>query len=180
MSHVPAHLDRMRYPIGRYVPPVDFGSAQRSAWIADIQSLPTELRAAVSELDNVAFDRPYRPGGWTIRQVVHHLADSHLNSYIRFRLALTEPNPEIKTYAEELWAELPDARTGPIDLSLVILDGLHARWTLLLNSLREQDFSRTFRHPQLGNVTIAGALGLYAWHGRHHLAHIAQGSVEES
>lgn len=117
-------------------------------------------------------DTPYRPGGWTVRQVVHHLADSHLNSYQRFRLALTERSPLIKPYDETAWAELPDAKTAPIAVSLSLLDGLHARWIALLRSLDEDGFARTFRHPELGEKRLDWTLGLYAWHSRHHLAHI--------
>jgi uncharacterized damage-inducible protein DinB len=130
------------------------------------------LRSAVADLNEDQLATPYRPGGWNVRQVVHHLPDSHLNSYIRFRLALTEDNPVVKPYQEAAWAELHDARSAPIELSLALLESLHQRWALLLRSLSERDFARTFQHPELGQLTLAWNLGLYAWHGRHHLAHI--------
>lgn len=163
-----------RYPIGRYRPPTTIGAAERQAWIEDIERLPSELRSAVADLDEEQLSTPYRPDGWTVRQIVHHLPDSHLNSYGRFRLALTEENPMVKTYAEADWAELPDAKSAPIELSLTLLDCLHRRWVLLLRALDEQQFQRTFRHPELGQLTLAWNLGLYAWHGRHHVAHITR------
>ncbi len=123
--------------------------------------------------------RPIARAGWTVRQVVHHLPDSHINSYVRFRLALTEDSPTIKPYAESQWAELPDARTSPAEPSLILLDGLHRRFTALLRSLTPDDFAKTFRHPELGEVRLDWTLGLYAWHSRHHVAHIANLRLRE-
>ena len=117
-------------------------------------------------------DAPYRPDGWTVRQVVHHVPDSHMNAYVRFKLALTEENPVVKPYAEARWAELVDAQTASIETSLVLLESLHHRWVMLLRSLRDGDWARTFQHPELGPMTLEKNLALYAWHGKHHVAHI--------
>lgn len=162
-----------RYPIGRYVPqPVSDGSTL-SGWIDQVAAAPEVLRAAVQGLDETQLETPYREGGWTLRQVTHHVPDSHLNAYVRFRLALTEDAPTIKAYDESLWAELPDARSGSIDVSLLLLEHLHERWVRLLRELTKADFARTFRHPQAAAPTsLARTLGLYAWHGRHHPAQI--------
>ena len=162
----------LRYPLGKYQPPERISSEQRTEWINTIAALPQELKQAVSHLTESQLDTPYRPSGWTVRQVVHHLPDSHLNSYIRFRLALTEDTPTIKPYDEAKWAELPDAKTGPIGSSLLILEGLHERWTALLRTLDDAAFARTLRHPEWGEIRLDWTLGLYAWHCRHHLAHI--------
>lgn len=134
--------------------------------------MPSRLSSSVQGLGDNQLNTPYREGGWTIRQVVHHLADSHINSYVRFRLALTEDTPTIRPYEESLWAELPDAKSLPLKPSLDLLDGLHNRWTMLLRHMTEQDFQRRLLHPELGELSLAWMLGLYAWHGRHHLAHI--------
>lgn len=160
-----------RYPIGRPQFDPDLAPGWRAGWIAEIERLPAELRAAVSSLDDTALDRPYREGGWTVRQLVHHVADSHLNSYVRFRLALTEDRPTVRPYDEKAWAELPDARSLPVGVSLDLLDALHARWAALLRSLAPADFSREFVHPPAREVSLDRALALYAWHGRHHTAH---------
>lgn len=133
---------------------------------------PARLRAAVSGLSEPQLDTPYRPGGWTVRQVVHHLPDSHINSYVRFKLALTEDTPTIKPYDEALWAKLPDAVATPIETSLRLMEGLHGRWVGLLESMSDTDFSRAFRHPEIGMVRLDQNLALYAWHGKHHVAHI--------
>jgi hypothetical protein len=162
----------LRYPIGRFEPPDGSDPDRIAAWIADIERLPTELRAVVEPLDEDQLATRYRPGGWTVAQVVHHLADSHLNSYSRFRLALTEDFPTIRPYDEAAWAELPDARATDIDGSLALLDGLHARWTSLLRSMDTQDWSRRFDHPESGVIGLDTNLALYSWHGRHHLAHV--------
>jgi len=130
------------------------------------------MRAAVEGLSDEQLNTPYRPEGWTVRQVVHHVSDSHLNSYIRFKLALTEEHPTIKAYDENVWANLDDARNAPIDISLDLLEALHARWVLFLLSLKEKDFQRTFNHSELGAVSLDKNIALYAWHGRHHVAHI--------
>jgi hypothetical protein len=162
----------LRYPIGQFQDAGPVTDEQRQRLIDQIAAAPTKLRAAVEGLSAQQLDTPYRPDGWTIRQVVHHLPDSHLNSYIRFRLALTEDEPTIKPYYENRWAELDDARHAPIDLSLALLEALHRRWVLLLRSLRPQDLARTFIHPELGVVDLEKNFSLYAWHGRHHVAHI--------
>jgi DinB superfamily len=162
----------LQYPVGRFEWPDAVSPADRRRYIDEIEQTPKNMRAAVTGLSDQQIDTPYRPGGWTVRQVVHHLPDSHLNSYLRFRLALTEDEPTIKPYDQERWAELVDARTAPVELSLVLLDSLHKRWVLLLRSLSASDCSRKFRHPELGEVTLEKNLALYAWHGRHHVAHI--------
>jgi hypothetical protein len=146
--------------------------AERQQWLGEIEATPARLRAAVAGLTEAQLDTPYRPDGWTVRQVVHHLADSHLNSYVRFRLALTEDEPTIKTYEQERWAQLPDARTAAVETSLKLLETLHARWVMLLKTLKPEDFARALKHPELGRVTLEKYLAMYAWHGRHHIAHI--------
>jgi hypothetical protein len=148
------------------------GPDQRGEWLGEIEATPARLRAAVEGLTEAQLETPYRPGGWTVRQVVHHFADSHLNAYIRFRLALTEKAPTIKPYDQELWAQLPDARTAPVEISLKLLETLHARWVMLLKTLKPEDFARALMHPELGRVTLEKYLAMYAWHGRHHVAHI--------
>jgi DinB family protein len=160
------------YPIGRFSFPESSTPEQRRQWIDEIAKAPARLRAAVAGLTPEQLDTPYRPGGWTVRQVVHHLPDSHINSYVRFKLALTEEEPTIKPYDEALWAELPDTPATPVEVSLTLLDSLHGRWVPLLGSLSEADFARQFRHPELGMVRLDRNLALYAWHGRHHVAHI--------
>jgi uncharacterized damage-inducible protein DinB len=162
----------LRYPIGPFQYDGPLTDEQRQHLIDHIEAAPGKLRAAVEGLSLEQLNTPYRPGGWTVRQVVHHLPDSHLNSYIRFRLALTEDEPTIKPYFEDRWAELDDARHAPIDISLALLEALHRRWILLLRSLSERDFARTFLHPELGVVSLEKNVSLYAWHGRHHVAHI--------
>lgn len=163
----------LQYPVGRFVWPETVSPDDRRRYIDDIEQTPRNMCAAVAGLSDQQLDTPYRPGGWTVRQVVHHVPDSHLNSYMRFRLALTEDEPTIKPYAEDRWAELADARTAPVELSLALLDSLHKRWVLLLRSLSAADCCRKFRHPELGEVTLDKNLALYAWHGRHHVAHIS-------
>ena len=164
--------ENLKYPIGRYQPPVVISADQRAAWIEEMAKLPLNLNKAVAGLNDAQLDSPYRPGGWTVRQVVHHLPDSHMNSYMRFRFALTENVPLIKPYDEGAWAELSDARSAPIAPSLALLEGLHTRFVLLLKSLSDADFARTFRHPELGERRLDWTLGLYAWHSLHHVAHI--------
>ena len=162
----------LQYPIGRFKlnsAPTD-EDIRRA--IDEIAQAPAKLRAAVEGLSPEQLDTPYRPGGWTVRQVVHHVPDSHLNSYCRFKLALTEDEPTIKAYHEDRWAELDDSRTAPIELSLAMLESLHKRWVLLMSSLAPADFARTFRHPEIGLLSLAKNVCLYAWHGRHHTAHI--------
>lgn len=162
----------LQYPIGKFERPGHITKEQRRASVAELEQLPENLQAAVSRLHAKELDTPYRLGGWTVRQVVHHVADSHMNSYGRFRLALTEEAPVIKTYDEGAWAELKDARTAAVDVSLLLLRALHSRWTDLLHSLSDQQWAKTFVHPALGEMRLDAAAGLYAWHSRHHVAHI--------
>jgi len=162
----------LRYPVGQFKFNGQLGEDQRQRFIDEIAEAPAKLRAAVDSLTPGQIETPYRPGGWTVRQVVHHVPDSHLNSYVRFKLALTEEEPTIKPYDEAAWSELEDVRTAPLETSLTLLDVLHQRWVLLLRSLNDTDFSRTFRHPELGVVSLEKNVALYAWHGRHHIAHI--------
>ncbi|MBV9762497.1 MAG: bacillithiol transferase BstA [Acidobacteriaceae bacterium] len=164
--------DSLRYPIGRYRAPESITSGNRIAWIEEIEALPRNLRRAVAGLNEEQLETRYRPGGWTVRQLVHHIADSHLNSYSRFRWAVTEESAAIKTYDEAAWAELADAKTAPIELSLALLEPLHARWALLLRSFSDAEFKRAMRHPEWGDVPVEWLLGQYAWHSRHHVAHI--------
>jgi hypothetical protein len=162
----------LRYPIGEFSLPESSTPEQREAWIADIAATPAKMRAAVANLTAGQIDTPYRPGGWTVRQVVHHLPDSHINAYVRLKLALTESEPIIKPYDESLWAGLADTRSTPIEVSLVLLESLHDRWVRLLQSLSESDFQRYFQHPEIGRVRLDRNVASYAWHGRHHVAHI--------
>lgn len=162
----------LRYPIGRFAPPERITPEQLQEWINELARLPDALRHAVEGLSQQQLDTPYRPGGWTVRQLVHHLPDSHLNCYQRYRLALTEDSPRIKAYNQTAWAELVDAKSAPIEPSLQLLAGLHARWILLLQSLSPAQWQRTFQHPENGQMRLDTTAGLYAWHSRHHLAHI--------
>lgn len=162
----------LRYPIGKFVWPESVSGGERQDLIGDIAAAPARLRAAVAGLSEDQFDTPYRPEGWTVRLVVHHLPDSHLNCYTRFKLALTEDNPSIKTYEEDAWARLADTRETPVETSLALFDALHSRWVILLRSLTDEQWKRTFHHPQHGPVALDRNLALYAWHGRHHAAHI--------
>jgi uncharacterized damage-inducible protein DinB len=160
-----------KYPIGKFQLDGDITNSMTEGWINEIEALPGLLRDAVRDLDNEQLDTPYRSGGWTVRQVVHHLADSHMNAYVRFKLALTEENPVIKPYDEGKWAKLPDYKL-PIDISLSLIEALHIRWVKLLRSLSPADIKKTFIHPDLGGVSVGENIGIYAWHSRHHLAHI--------
>jgi len=162
----------LSYPIGKFEWNGEATQAQRRARIEDIERAPAEMRKALAGLNDEQLDTPYRPGGWTVRQLAHHVPDSHLNAYMRFKLALTEDQPTIKPYEQERWAELEDTRTTPVEVSLTLLDSLHQRWVQLLLSLAPADFARTFRHPELGLVSLDKNLALYAWHGRHHVAHV--------
>jgi len=163
-----------RYPVGKFAVPAEVTSAARAEAVLEIAAAPTKLRAAVQGLNNAQLDTPYREGGWTVRQVVHHVADSHMNAYIRWRLALTEMEPTIKPYAEADWANLEDAAHSPVEVSLRLLEPLHERWVRLLHSVRAADFARTFRHPEHGVRTLDWMLFLYAWHGKHHTAHVTE------
>jgi hypothetical protein len=162
----------LRYPIGRFEVVTALTPAQRAECISQVDAAPTLLRRAATGLDERQLDTPYRPGGWTVRQVVHHVPDSHLNAYCRLKWTLTEDQPAIKTYEEKRWAETPEMR-GPIDMSLTLLEALHRRWVLLLRSLGPAEFARTFRHPDWGTPSVDFILAQYAWHGRHHTAHIS-------
>jgi hypothetical protein len=161
-----------RYPIGPFTFAPSPTAELRAAFIAAIGRLPADLRAAVSALSADRLDTPYRDGGWTARQVVHHVADSHMNAYIRFKLTLTEDTPPLKPYDEQRWAELVDGKSGDPSVSLGILDGVHHRLHRLLTTLGPADFARTAHHPQHGTVTLDWLLQLYAWHGRHHVGHV--------
>jgi hypothetical protein len=165
-------MSDLRYPIGKFETKGTLNDAQRRELIQQIAEAPAKLREAVRGLSDAQLDTPYRPDGWTVRQVVHHLPDSHLNSYVRFKWAVTEHEPTIKPYDEKLWAELHEARTAPIELSLALLESLHKRWVLFLQSLKPSDFARKFIHPEHGARDLDWLLQLYAWHGRHHVAHI--------
>ena len=164
----------LRYPIGKFQPTATpLSSEQRAELIADLAGAPLALRTAVRGLSDEQLNTPYRPGGWTVRQTVHHVADSHLHSYLRFKFALTEDEPTIKTYDEAAWAELPD-NTLPVEVSLALLEPLHERWATFLRALRPEQWQRKFRHPERGLVELDGTLAIYAWHGRHHVAHITE------
>jgi uncharacterized damage-inducible protein DinB len=162
-----------RYPIGKFQWSGGEATAkERAECIAQIAACPAGMRAAVQGLDDAKLDTPYRDGGWTVRQVVHHVPDSHMNAYVRFKLGLTEETPTIKPYEENSWAQLPDSRTAPIGMSLDILESVHARWVLVLRAVRDADFARKINHPESGVQTLDRMLALYAWHGRHHIAHV--------
>ncbi len=165
-------MEDARYPIGRFDPPRPISFQRIQQAIDAIAALPAELRAAVAGFDDAKLDARYRDGGWTVRQVVHHLADSHVNAYVRMRLALTEKHPTVKPYEEAQWARLADAKTAPVEVSLALLDPLHTRWVMLMRSLGEADYRRSFFHPESGDLTVDVLTLLYEWHGRHHTAHI--------
>jgi hypothetical protein len=164
----------LRYPIGDFQFSGKFTEEERKRAIGVIESTPANMRAAVKGLQEKQLNTPYRPGGWTVREVVHHVPDSHLNAYIRFKLALTEDVPTIKAYDEQLWAKLEDSKRTPIETSLTLLESLHDRMTILLKSLKPTDFARKFNHPERGAMTVDSLLALYAWHGPHHVAHITE------
>jgi hypothetical protein len=161
-----------RYPIGRFTPDPDPTLEKRTRHIDQIAGLPPRMRLAAAGLNDNQLNTPYRDGGWTVRQVVHHVPDSHLNAYIRFKWAITEDAPTIKPYDETAWAGLKDSQLTPVEVSLTLLESLHARWTVLLRSLKAQDFQRKFNHPESGPHDLDWLLQLYSWHGNHHVAHI--------
>lgn len=163
-----------RFPIGKFHYEGPPSEQQRQKFIADIAQTPLALRAAIAGLSQQQLDTPYREGGWTVRQVVHHVPDSHMNAYVRFKLALTEDEPTIKPYAEDRWANLADTKSTPIEVSLTLLDTLHDRWVRLLRSLGPNDWKRQFRHPERGVVSLEMNLAMYSWHGQHHVAHVTE------
>jgi len=168
-------LDKLRYPIGRFErlkEPLD--RATRARVIDDIEQAPARMRQLVAGLSDAQLEMPYRPGGWTIRQVVHHVPDSHMNAYIRMKFAVTEDAPTIKAYEEGRWAELVEAKSGPVGMSLDLLAALHRRWVAFLRALPESEFQKTYVHSEMGRVTLDEAISLYSWHGRHHAAHVRQ------
>jgi hypothetical protein len=162
----------LRYPVGVYRKPASIGPAEREGFIGEIAETPGRLREAVRGLTDAQLDTVYREGGWTVRQVVHHLPDSHMNAYIRFKLALTEEDPLIRTYEESLWAGLPEARSAPVEMSLALLDAVHARWVEAIRTLPAASFERRYRHPDHGLTSLNEQLADYAWHGRNHVAQI--------
>ncbi len=168
-------LEKLRFPIGKFKMPDLYSDEDIGKWIHTIETLPALLRKEVEGMDNQKLDSPYRPGGWTVRQVVHHLADSHMNSYCRFKLALTEEVPGIRPYFEERWAELEDAKNGSVDMSLHLLDALHMRWAYFMRRMKPGDWERRFFHPgSKREFSLNTSLALYAWHCEHHLNHIIQ------
>ena len=169
----PEVSEDLRFPVGKFDKSTA-GPERRTEFIQTIADLPTKIAAAVNGLNEQQLDTPYRPDGWTVRQTVHHVADSHINSYVRFKLALTESEPPtIVPYYEDRWAELADSKL-PIEVSLAIIDGVHQRWATLLDSMTDTDFNKIFKHPETGDWTLESALAMYAWHSRHHAAHITR------
>ena len=172
MSGVQIAIDP-RYPIGKFEAPTSINPQQRKEWIAAVEEAPRRLREAVKGLNEQQLNTPYREGGWAVRQVVHHVPESHMNAYIRYKLALTEDTPTIKPYMQDKWALLPDIQPTPIEVSLQLLEALHVRWVTLMKLLKEQEWKRTFHHPEMGkDLSLEEVLAMYAWHGRHHVAHI--------
>ncbi|MEL6654692.1 MAG: YfiT family bacillithiol transferase [Bacteroidota bacterium] len=169
----PSQLEALRYPIGKYQVPEPVTAGHIQQWIAEIERFPGQLIDTVSNLNDLQLDMPYRPGGWSIRQVIHHLADSHMNSYIRFKWSLTEDRPTIKAYYEGRWAELPDGKTAPVQVSLGLLASLHTRMTMMFRNMSAEDWQRSYFHPERDQfIRLDQNLGNYAWHGKHHLAQI--------
>jgi hypothetical protein len=164
--------DALRYPVGRFVTPKTISAQDRKRFIDEIAAAPAALRAAVKGMSEAQLNKPYRPGGWTIRQVVHHVPDSHLNAYVRMKLALTEDEPRITAYMEDRWAELPDTRDVPIETSLKLLESVQERWVALMRTLTDAQWQRAFMHPDLGRFPLDRQAAMYAWHGKHHVAHI--------
>lgn len=167
-------MEDLRYPLGRFDRKQPLPEGGRAALIEIIEQVPARMREAVAGLSDKQVDTPYRAGGWTVRQLVHHVPESHMNAYIRMKWGLTEDAPKIKTYHEDRWAELPDARTAPIAPSLALLDAIHARWALLLHAMADDDWQRTIIHPDWGEMDLLTLLKMYAWHSRHHIAHVTE------
>jgi uncharacterized damage-inducible protein DinB len=167
-------MDDLRYPVGEFVVDSSVTDDKRAVWIRQIAQAPAAIRDAVRGLSDRQLDTPYRPGGWTVRQVLHHVPDSHMNAYCRYKFALTEDNPTIKAYDEAAWANVADTPRTPPEVSLALLDALHRRWVILLESMQSDDFARKLQHPEKGSITLDWMLQLYAWHGRHHAAHITE------
>jgi uncharacterized damage-inducible protein DinB len=167
-------MDDLRYPVGEFVVDSSVTDDKRAVWIRQIAQAPAAIRDAVRGLSDRQLDTPYRPGGWTVRQVLHHVPDSHMNAYCRYKFALTEDNPTIKAYDEAAWANVADTPRTPPEVSLALLDALHRRWVILLESMQSGDFARKLQHPEKGSITLDWMLQLYAWHGRHHAAHITE------
>lgn len=167
-------MEDLRFPIGKYIEQ-PYSDEQLQEWLLDIQYLPQHLENAILNLDEHQLETPYRPGGWTVKQLVHHVADSHMNSYIRFKLGLSEDNPTIKPYNQDAWANMPDANNLPTNISITLLFSLHKRWSKLLSSFSADQWNRTVYHPEYKKqMTLWYMLGLYAWHSKHHVAHINQ------
>lgn len=167
------NLEKLRFPVGKFHLPETVTSDHISNWTSEIELAPSQYFAATEGLTDEQLDTPYRPDGWTLRQVVHHVADSHMNSYIRFKWTLTENTPTIKAYDETVWAKLEDAKSAPIELSLKLIEALHGRWVVMIKNLSETDLAKTFIHPENGKtISLEYMVGLYAWHSRHHLGHI--------
>ena len=165
-------MDDLRYPVGKFEAPASLTEGDRKALIQQIAETPARLREAVAGLSEGQLETPYRPDGWTVRQVAHHIPDSHMNAYTRFRLALTEDEPTIRPYMEDRWARLPDSRVAPVELSLNLMDALHERFVLVLRNIAPGEWARKFTNPETGLYTLDKALAMYAWHGRHHVGHI--------
>lgn len=166
------HAEKLRFPIGRFVVPDVITPEMRAKYIEEIAAAPAAMRAAVKGLSDAQLDTPYRPGGWTIRQVVHHVPDSHLNAYVRMKLALTEDEPTITPYMEDRWAELPDSRGVPVETSLVLYESVQSRWVYIMRAMTDAQWKRAYIHPELGRYPLERQAALYAWHGKHHVAHI--------
>jgi uncharacterized damage-inducible protein DinB len=169
-----SHQQDPRFPVGKFHAPETIALQDRAGWIEDVAAAPARLRAALAGLSPEQLDTPYREGGWTLRQVAHHVPDSHMNAYIRFKLALTEADPTIKPYKEAVWAELNDTVDTPVETSLVLLEKLHERWVILLRGMSEEAWKRNFVHPEMGQVPLERSLAIYAWHGKHHVAHVTE------
>lgn len=165
-------IDHLRYPIGKFKPPKEYNNELREEFIGEIEETPFFLRQAVENLNDDQLNTPYREGGWTVEQVIHHLPDSHMNAYIRFKLGLTEKEPTIKTYNEDAWAKLEDYLTTPVETSLTLLESVHTRWVILLKSLSHEQFQHKLNHPEAGLIDLNWLLAQYAWHGKHHVAQI--------